>query len=344
MARAARLRTDDVAMRILGAAISVAIILGTIAAFAASVVVSRRRPLTDDASVRANVIGIAPHVSGPLVELHVVDNQPIHQGELLFVVDPRPYQARLQQAEADLLLVAREIEAQRNAIASARQTLRQRRDEYVYLHNYRRRVEPLLARNFVTADKVEDAQTRERTALAAWRSAREELDRATNLLAEYGTLNARRQQAEARLYAARLDVNYCRVLAPFDGYVTNLNIAEGDYAVEGRQIFALVDRRTWYVIGNFRETFLRNIRPGMAAEVYVLDYPGRRLRGEVQGIGWAVQQRDGPGSGLLPPIEPQLNWVRLAERFAVRVRLIDPPPDLPLRVGQTGAVTILSAP
>lgn len=330
-------------MRVLGWVISVAVIVGTIVAFATSVVVSRRRPLTDDASVRANIIGIAPHVSGPLVELHVVDNQPIHKGELLFVVDPRPYQATLQQAEADLLRVEREIEAQRNAIASARKTLRQRHDEYIYLRNYRRRLEPLLARNFVTADKVEDAQTRERTAREALGSSRDDVDRAVHLLAEYGNLNARRQQAEAQVYAARLNVNYCRVTAPFDGYVTNLNISQGDYAVEGRQIFALVDGRTWYVIGNFRETFLRNIRPGMGAEVYVLDYPGRRLRGEVQGIGWAVQQRDGPGTGLLPPIEQQLNWVRLAQRFAVRVRLIDPPPDVPLRVGQTAAVTVLSA-
>jgi multidrug efflux system membrane fusion protein len=279
-----------------------------------------------------------------MVELHVVDNQPIHKGDLLFVVDARPYRATLQQAEADLLRVNREIDAQHNAVASARKTLLRRHDEYVYLRNYRRRLEPLLARNFVTADKVEDAQTRERTALQALGGSRDDVDQAVNLLAEYGNLNARRQQAEARVYAAQLNVDYCRVTAPFDGYVTNLNISEGDYALEGRQIFALVDGRSWYVIGNFRETFLRNIHPGMAAEIYVLDYPGRRLRGEVQGIGWAVQQRDGPGTGLLPPIEQELNWVRLAQRFAVRVRIIDPAPDLPLRVGQTAAVTVLSRP
>jgi multidrug resistance efflux pump len=82
----------------------------------------------------------------------------------------------------------------------------------------------------------------------------------------------------------------------------------------------------------------------MAAEIYVLDYPGRRLRGEVQGISWAVQQRDGPGTGLLPPVEPTLNWVRLAQRFPVRVRIVDAPADMPLRVGQTAALTVLSRP
>jgi membrane fusion protein, multidrug efflux system len=283
-------------------------------------------------------------VSGPLVELRVVDNQRVHKGDLLFVVDPRPYRARLDQAEAELKLTEREISAQRNLIAASQHTLRQRRAEYAYADNYVRRLQPLLPREFVTSDKVEEATTKRETSLAALGSARQDVDRAVNLLADYGSLNARRQAAQARVEAARLDVDYCRVAAPFDGYVTNLNIAEGDYAVEGRQIFALVDGRTWYVIANYRETFLRDIRPGMTAEIYVLDYPGRRLRGEVQGIGWAVQQRDGPGTGLLPPVEPTLNWVRLAQRFPVRVRILDVAADTPLRVGQTAAVTILSAP
>jgi multidrug resistance efflux pump len=331
-------------MRVVGAVLSILILCAMCAAIFASVVVSHRRPLTDDASIRANIIGIAPHVSGPIVELHAVDNQPVKKGDLLFVVDPRPYQARLDQAEAELKLTEREISAQRNQIAASRHTLRQRRYEWAYADNYVRRLEPLLPREFVTADKVEEANTRRETALSALRSSRQDLDRAKNLLAQFGSLNARREAAQARVYAARLDVNYCRVTAPFDGYVTNLNIAEGDYAVEGRQIFALVDGRSWYVVGNYRETFLRDIRPGMAAEIYVLDYPGRRLRGEVQGIGWAVQQRDGPGTGLLPPVEPTLNWVRLAQRFQVRVRIVDPPPDVPLRIGQTSTVTVVSRP
>ena len=320
------------------------IVLGTIIAVASAMIVSKRRPLTDDASIRANIIGIAPHVSGPLTELPIVDNQLVRKGELLFIVDPRPYQAQLEQAEAELKLTDRQIEALRNAIASARQVQLQRRAEYSYADNYVRRLEPLLPREFVTPDKVEEARTKRETAAAAVRASREDVDRAINQLADYGNLNARRQSAQARVSAARLNVEYCRVTAPFDGYVTNLNISEGEYAVEGRQIFAFVDARNWYVIGNFRETFLRHLRPGMAAEIYVLDYPGRKLRGEVQGIGWAVQQRDGPGTGLLPPVEPTLNWVRLAQRFPVRVRIVDPPPDVPLRIGQTATVTILSAP
>src|SRR6516162_1079550 len=103
-------------MRVLGAVVSLVIFVGMAAAIFASVLISHRRPLTDDAAVRANIIGIAPHVSGPIVELHVVDNQPVKKGDLLFVVDPRPYLTRLDQAEAELKLTEREISAQRNLI------------------------------------------------------------------------------------------------------------------------------------------------------------------------------------------------------------------------------------
>jgi membrane fusion protein, multidrug efflux system len=327
----------------IGRIVGLAIVLGTVAGVIISTVISQRRPRTEDATVRANIIGIAPHVSGPLDALNVVDNQAVRQGELLFVVDPRPYVARLEQARAELKLVERQVEAQRNVIAAARSTLRERSVESAYADSYLHRVEPLLARGFVTADKVEEARTKQRTAQASLLRAEEQLEQERNLLAEYGTLNARRQAAEARVNSAQLDVDYCRVHAPFDGYVTNLNISVGDYAQEGRRLFALVDSRTWYVIGNFRETYLQNVRPGMAAEIYVLNYPGRRFYGEVQGVGWAVQQQDGPESGLLPPVQPALNWVRLAQRFPVRVRLIDPPADLPLRIGATAVVTVIGA-
>jgi multidrug efflux system membrane fusion protein len=329
---------------LLGRAVGAAILAGTAVIVAWALYVSQQRPLTDDASVRADLIGIAPHVSGQLTELRVVDNQAVQKGELLFVVDPRPYETTLAQAEADLRVVSREIEALRDDVAAAQATLRERQAEYDYANDYLHRVEPLLPRHFVTEDKVEDARTRRRTALAALSRSHQDLERATNVLAQEGAFNPRREAAEARVRSAKLNVDYCRVTAPFDAYVTNLNIAIGDYAVEGRQVFALVDRRNWYVIGNFRETYLRNMRPGMSAQIYVLNYPNRPFRGEVQGIGWAVLQPDGPTTGLLPPVQPALNWVRLAQRFPVRVRLVDPPSDLPLRVGQTASVTVLGSP
>src|SRR5262249_41192588 len=157
----------EVPRHLVGRLILGIIVLGTIIAVASAMIVSKRRPLTDDASIRANIIGIAPHVSGPLTELPIVDNQLVRKGELLFIVDPRPYQAQLEQAEAELKLTDRQIEALRNAIASARQVQLQRRAEYSYADNYVRRLEPLLPREFVTPDRVEEARTKRETAAAA---------------------------------------------------------------------------------------------------------------------------------------------------------------------------------
>jgi membrane fusion protein, multidrug efflux system len=135
-------------------------------------------------------------------------------------------------------------------------------------------------------------------------------------------------------------VEYCRVRAPFEAWVTNLNLAVGEYARQGQQVFALVDNRTWYVIANFRETFMASIRPGLAAEVFLLSYPRHPVRGVVQGIGWAVHQQNGATVGVLPAVQPTLDWVRLAQRFPVRIRLEPPVTERPYRMGATAVVTI----
>ena len=122
--------------------------------------------------------------------------------------------------------------------------------------------------------------------------------------------------------------------------MTNLNIAQGEYARAGQQVFALVDTRTWYVLANFQETYLDSIRPGMPADVYLMSYPNRRFRGTVQGIGWAVLSEDARTEGVLPDVKPSLNWVRLAQRIPVRIQLEPADPERPYRMGMTAVVTV----
>jgi multidrug efflux system membrane fusion protein len=139
-------------------------------------------------------------------------------------------------------------------------------------------------------------------------------------------------------------VDYCRVTAPFDAYVTNLNTAVGEYARQGQQVFALVDDRAWYVMANFPETYMTSIKPGMEAQVYLMSYPGQRFRGVVQGIGWANRPDEGATVGILPAVPRTLNWVRLASRFPVRILLEDRDPERPFRMGSTAVVTIKGFP
>jgi multidrug resistance efflux pump len=299
-----------------------------------------RHPRTDDAFVRANFIGIAPHVSGPIVELPIVDNQRVRRGDLLFVVDPRPYEAALAGAVADLELTDLEVRGYDQAVAAAEALLAQRESDALYAEKYLARVEPLLRGEFVTRDEVELARTRSVAARAQVEAARAEVQRARDVLGQLGDVNARRQAAAAAVRDAELNVEYCHVRAPFDAYVTNLNIAVGQYANQGQQIFALIDDREWYVMANFRESFLASIEPGMPVEVYLISYPNRRFQGHVQGIGWGLHQANGASVGVLPQVEPTLNWVRLAQRFPVRIRLEEPDPEHPYRMGQTAVVTV----
>ena len=298
-------------------------------------------PRTDDAYVRANVVGIAAHVSGPIVQMPIVDNQHVKQGDLLFVVDPRPYQSTLDRAEANLMLTNLQIKALENSIHGATARKKQLDAQLAYEKQYLQRVEPLLNRHFVTANDVFNARSRVWADEAAVSSAVSEMAKAQNELGQYRSVNARRKAAEAAVYDAKLNLQYCYVRTPFDAYVTNLNITVGQYANEGREVLSLVDNRTWYVLANFRENFLGHIRPGMHATVFLLSYPNVRFRGRVQGVGWALYQNNGATVEGLPDVEETLNWVRLSQRFPVRIILEGGgDPRFPFRMGATAVVTV----
>ncbi len=301
---------------------------------------SYREPRTDDASVRANVVGIAPHVGGPIVELNVVDNQAVRQGDLLFVIDPRPYEVALESAKAAMLLQQSEVTAIDRSIEGAAAEVVRLEAESAFAADHVKRLQALLANKFVTQDKFEEARSRSRAFDAALAKARQDLGRQRSLLAQYGDENARLAAAKAVVAGAELDLEYTRVHAPFDAVVTNLNITRGEYARVGQQVFALVDTREWYVMANFQETFLDSIRAGMPVDVYLMSYPNQLFHGTVQGIGWAVQPEDGESVGVLPRVRATLNWVRLAQRIPVRIRLEAPAAERPYRMGMTAVVTV----
>jgi multidrug efflux system membrane fusion protein len=147
---------------------------------------------------------------------------------------------------------------------------------------------------------------------------------------------------EAAAKNARYNLNNCRVYAPFDARVTNLTISEGAYAHVGQQVFTLIDARTWWAIGNFREGELRHIVPGMQADVYVMSNPNVRFAGVVDSVGFGVTPDPDTIGTLqpgLPDVQRTLNWVHLASRYPVRVRVQNPPSDL-FRVGESAVVTI----
>jgi len=353
----------------LGRFIGTSIVLGALATGALVWHINYQHPRTNDAMVRANIVGIAPQVSGRIVELHVEDNQFVRQGDLLYVIDPRPYQARLAQARAELLVAEKEVDSRRassgsaelaierlaHELAAAEAEVKRIEAEDEYLHNYLERLEPLAEKQYVTADQVKqarskyaasraelaDARAKALSARSAIAEAKSESRRAVSLIAQVGDVNARIEAARAVVAAAELDLEYCSVRAPFDAYVTNLNTREGEYAKAGTQMFALVDNRHWYAVANFKETYLPSIRPGQEAEVFLVGYPGKRYRGVVTGIGWANSPDNVRQQGVLPEVERTLHWVVLASRFPVRIEITERDPERPLRMGMTAFVTVL---
>ncbi len=149
--------------------------------------------------------------------------------------------------------------------------------------------------------------------------------------------------AEADLQDAQLNLEFTDLKAPVDGYVTNLNLRIGSQAVANQPALALIDINSFWVHGFFREDRIKGIQPGDRAIVTLMSYPDRPLEGRVDSLGWGIAQDDGStGYNLLPKINATFEWIRLAQRVPVRVHLVDPPEDIPLRVGTTASVMVMT--
>jgi multidrug efflux system membrane fusion protein len=284
-------------------------------------------PRTEDAEVRANVAGVAPQVGGSIVKIHVVDNQRVSRGDLLFELDVRPYEAEAERARAQLELVKLEVQALRDAIGEAEAALADRKARADYSTAHYGRLKPLLSGNFASADRVQRAQVDSEAAQAGVREAEAALAAARNRLGEFGGRNTRIEAAEAALRDAELRVSYCKVYAPCDGEVVNLQISPGSYAAAGEQVFSILDSSVWFVLANFRETDLRRIKPGQAARVFVMSQENRAVDGIVQGIPKAVYPSSTApegtpgGEGIFARVRPTFDFVQLAQRFPVRIVL-----------------------
>jgi RND family efflux transporter MFP subunit len=274
--------------------------VATLAIFGVAIVTGRAlwvhymdEPWTRDGRVRADVINIAPDVSGAVVELPVHDNQLVKKGDLLMQIDPSHYQIAVEQAQA--------------AVAARKAELQMRRD---------------------------DAQRRaDMDSLVVSKESRE------NATHTASAAEAQYQQALAALDAAKLNLERTRVVAPADGYVTNLQVFRGDYANAGAPKMAIVDSHSFWVYGYFEETKLPRVRIGDKAEMRLMS--GGVLHGHVESISRGIYDRDNPQSReLLADVNPTFNWVRLAQRVPVRVHIDQVPDGLVLSAGTTCTVVV----
>ncbi|MBS7543296.1 efflux RND transporter periplasmic adaptor subunit [Ancylobacter oerskovii] len=253
-------------------------------------------PWTRDARVLANVVEIAPDVSGLISTVNVVDNQQVRRGDVLFVIDQERFKVAVQQAQAN---VAMKTEALRLAQDTANRNTSLVRED---------------------SDAI-SAQAAERTSVSAAEAA------------------AELQAAQAALATAQINFERSTVRAPVDGYVTNFNVNVGDYATVGQGVLALVDSTSFYVYAYFMETKLPAVRDGAPARVELLA-GDVIIDGVVEGLSRAIANT-GAGSGLLAQVNPNFDWIRLAQRIPVRIKLGALPPGVRLSAGMSATVVVL---
>ncbi len=305
----------------------------------------RSFPRTEDAELRANAVGVAPQVGGTVTALHVVDNQAVRRGDLLFELDARPYEAEVARCRARLELVRLEVRALEDEIAAAEASLRDRSARAAYAASHYARLQPLLEGKFTSPDRVQRAQAEAESADAQVKESQAAVTRARNNLGEFEGRNTRIEEAQATLRDAELRASYCKVYAPCDGYVTNLQISPGAYAATGEQIFSIVDSSVWFALANFRETDLRRIRPGQQARVFLMSRRDEPVTGIVQGISRAVYPLTGAsgtspgGEGVMSRVDPTFDFIQLAQRFPVRI-ILEGKPHADLRMGGRAAVIV----
>ncbi len=266
-------------------------------AIAASILLYVRyvnKPWTRDAQVRANVVGIAPRISGPIIQIPIKDNQTVKKGDLLFEIDPATFQAAVDNAAAQL-------QQAQAAQIKAHQNLQRQTELY--------------------ETKVIDIQTFQNTQDDA-------MEADANVVA-----------AEATLETARLNLSYTKVYAPVDGYLTNINTSVGTYVNAGEQLLALVDGSSFWIAAYFKETQLKHLREGSRVRLTMMGHESQPFPGVVNSLAWGIYISDGATVDLLPQVSQTIDWVRLPNRFPVRIEVQGSTP-VPLRIGQTISVAV----
>ena len=326
-------------------------------------------PWTRDGQVRAEVVQIAPRISGPVVSLPIVDNQFVQAGELLFEIDPRTFSANQAQAQAEYDKAVDSYQAQQQQVEgglayveSSKAMIRQARSSIKELDaqivkykaelerqqdllpqraTSQKSVDRARANHDVSLEKREGALANLAQTQAALAQAEADLAQDRANLGAPGDANASLRQARAELDQANLNLEFTRVRAPVDGYVTNLNLRMGSQTVANQPALALVDTNSYWVDAYFRENSIENIGQGDKAVVTLMSYPDKPLQGHVDSLGWGISQQDGStGFELLPTISPTFEWIRLAQRVPVRIHLDSVPEGVALRVGTTGSVLV----
>lgn len=304
-------------------------------------------PSSDTGTIDAEVVHVASTVGGRLQTLNVHVNQSVKKGTLLYQLDPEPYNLAVQQALGGLALAQAGVEQQQRLVAvqaanadiAKNQATRAKTNHELAARTVER-LRPLASQSYIPLQQYDQAQVALHDSNVTLDQSRLQASAAQVAVGDLNSSMAARQVAEATLAQARYALRQTTVTAPADGYVTSLRVISGEILLPSQVLFTLIANNAWFVTANMREGTLHAIHPGDCATVYSMINRSTPIRGHVESIGWGVFSVDSAGlSRSLPIVPREMDWVHVAQRFPVRIRLEQANPEL-LRLGATATVEI----
>ncbi|MBR0804372.1 multidrug resistance efflux pump [Bradyrhizobium japonicum] len=292
---------------------------------------------TDDAYLTSDVVSITPEVTGPIEAVHVKDNEWVGRGTLLFTIDPVPFGLAVEQARAE----EARAEAQLPVDQAQLEVLRAQKDAAdaaarLAAANLRRDT-PLGQSGTISAQALDNTRTAEEQSTAQQHAAEAALQKATETL---GLDKAAVSSAHAARLLAEWRLSRTNVVAPVDGYVTHLSVQAGDMVSSREAAVAIVDGNSWRVVANYKEYYLRHLRPGGLAWIWLDSHPWHLYRARIQGLAHGISRQPG-NETLVPYVSPTVNWIRLQRRIPVRFALLDSPGADQLFMGADARVLVI---
>ena len=314
---------------------------------------TRGKQTTDDAYTAGRVVNIAPHVAGYITELDVNDNQFVHQGQVLARIDPRDYQAAVDQDQAQVVQAVGQLEGSKFSVEVAKknfpaqlslakgQLIQSQGQEFQAETDFKR--QHSIARAATTQQAVDQSTAALEEAKGAVAIAEAQIEQATPVRANIGVQSTRIQQqsgaldiARAQLEQAQLNLGWTVIRAPHDGWIAQRNVEQGNYVNTGQNLFAIVQPEVW-ITANFKETQLTDMAAGQLVDISVDAYPQLHLKGHID----SIQLGSGGQFSAFPPENATGNFVKIVQRVPVKI-LIDSglDPDLPLPIGLSVEPTV----
>ncbi len=293
-------------------------------------------PSTDDAYVKAHVLSIAPQISGNTQTVLVTNHQFVSAGQMLFTIDDTATTIALQKAQANLDDTKQQIQADTMAVQSAKAIVAQRKAELIDATADAYRTTTLAKEQYESKSARDMAIKDLHVAQAAYHAAQAQLEQAQQTRGTIGKKNAKLRAAQTAVANAKLNLSYTKVVAPAAGYIANFDLRPGDTVTAYQPVFSLIESHTLWLEANFKETQLARIRVGDPATIELDMYPGKTFHGTVASIS------DGSGASfsLLPPENATGNWVKVTQRFPVKIMLRQQEQAFPLRLGASATVTV----